>query len=76
MRLLVLRLAPMFAIVHNRATWQEAEVVVRLDADDVWEDAAALEREVLENENDVIIRVLDARNGNIAGHWLSSIHSR
>lgn len=65
-RLLVVRLASTLDITHNCAVGREAEVVMRLNTDDIREEVAAFEREVFDDEVETVIRVLDAWNGDVA----------
>ena len=44
----------------------ELHVVVRVHGDEVREDVLAREREVLDDKVDLLIRVLDARDGDVA----------
>ena len=66
MRLLVVRLASMLDITHDRAVRREAEVIMRLDADDIREEVTAFEREVFDDEVKTVICVLDAWNRDVA----------
>ena len=53
-------------LVADGAVRRELDKVVRVHGDDVREDVAALEREVLDDEVELVIGVLDARDGDVA----------
>ena len=53
-------------LVLDRRIWRELDEVVGLERDDVREQVAAREREVLDDEVERVVRVLDARNGDVA----------
>ena len=56
----------MVMLVRNGVIWGKLDEVVRLHGDDVGEDVAALEREVLNDEVELIVGVFDARDGDVA----------
>ena len=53
-------------LVLDGVVRRELDEVVRLHGDDVGEDVAALEREVLDDEVELIVGVLDTRDGDVA----------
>ena len=56
----------MVMLVLDSRIWREFEVVMRFDTDDVGEEVASGQREILDDEIERIIGVFDARDGNIA----------
>lgn len=53
-------------VVADGSVRRELDIVVRLDFDDVREQVLALEGEVLDDEVELVVGVLDARNGDVA----------
>jgi hypothetical protein len=53
-------------LVADGTVGRKLDIVVRLDLDDVREEVLALEREVLDDEIELVVGVLDARDGDVA----------
>lgn len=56
----------MVLLVGDGAVGRELDIVVRLDLNNVWEQVLSLEGEVLDDEVELVVGVLDARDGDVA----------